>query len=273
MTDARPIGVFDSGVGGLTVLRAIHDLLPHESTVYVGDLQFFPYGPRPRKQVRDRAVTIGRFLQARDVKMIVVACNTATSAALQDVTGAVEVMVEGVVEPGAAAAMAASRTKWVGVVATSGTVESQAYIKALTGLCPEVTVHQVACGELVDLIESGAKESSALLDAVKMVVERLVAGEGCDTIILGCTHFPLIRHMFEQLAPAGVSVVDSASATAVAVRGLLRDAGREAPTVEPEHTFLVSAHAGAFVAQARSLFGEHVQAEVVELDRVPALSA
>lgn len=267
MTDSRPVGVFDSGVGGLTVLRAIHDRLPNESTIYVGDLAYFPYGPKPRGEVQERALAIAMQLVRGDVKALVIACNTATSAALPDVEAALDIPVVGVVRPGAVAAIERSASKVIGVVATEGTVGSRAYSDAIRDICPDAQVHQVAAGELVDLVEAGAMRSQDLRVRVRSAVETLVHGRGCDTIILGCTHFPLIREVFEEAAGDGADVVDSAFATAEALESVLDRSDLEAPVhARAEHRFLVTAHATAFVDQARILFGEHVDARRIDVE-------
>jgi glutamate racemase len=258
------IGVFDSGVGGLTVLRAIHDRLPNESTIYIGDLAHFPYGPKPQSEVCDRAIAIARYLEGRGVKAIVVACNTATSAAMDEIRLATTVPVVGVVEPGAEAAIQASRSKIVGVVATEGTVRSGAYGRAIMARCPEAQVTELARGDLVGMIEAGAAGSPKMWDAVATPVRELVQVHGCDTIILGCTHFPLLKAEFERAAGEGVSVLDSATATAAAVAEVIHS-DRDGPTV---HEFMVTAQASTFVRQARRLFGEQVTASVVEVATV-----
>jgi len=266
MSDRRPIGVFDSGVGGLTVLRAIHDLLPGESTIYVGDLGHFPYGPKSPKEVGTRAFTIASFLEERGVKAIVVACNTATAVALPQLQALISLPVIGVVEPGAQTALAATGNGRIGVVATEGTVQSEAYVKALRRLSPQAEISQRACPVLVDLVEAGELDSDRLKAAVAEVVSVLVQDGGCDTVILGCTHYPLVREVFRHAAGPSVAIVDSASSLAQALTTLLRENGLEAPEAGiPAHEFLVTADPGTFHDHARLLFGEDVVAQTIDL--------
>ncbi|TMG31818.1 MAG: glutamate racemase, partial [Chloroflexi bacterium] len=166
MSDPRPIGVFDSGVGGLTVLRELQRQLPHESTVYFGDLGHFPYGPRYQAQVRHFALNIIRFLEKLDVKLVVIACNTATAAALNTAREVFDIPIIGVITPGAEAAVAATRNKKVAVISTEGTLQSQEYLHAIREANPTISVLPRAAPELVDLVEAGkaeAPETEAIL--------------------------------------------------------------------------------------------------------------
>lgn len=266
MSDPRPIGVFDSGVGGLTVLRAVRDRLPNESTVYAGDLAYFPYGPKHRSEVRDRAVAMFRLLVDEGVKAVVVACNTATSAALNDMQGMTSLPVIGVIEPGAASALAVSRSGSIGVVATEGTCRSKAYVAAIHRSSPDASVHQVACGELVALIEAGALCAPQTNHVVARVTEELLGRYGCDTIILGCTHFPLVKEAFQSAAGPGIAIVDSATSTAQTLATVLSETfGPASGNGLDFHRFLVTGQARGFVDQARALFGEEIAATRVEI--------
>lgn len=265
-SDARPIGVFDSGVGGLTVLRAIHDCLPHESTTYVADLDYFPYGPKSRHAIRARVAVIARHLLSRNIKALVVACNTATSAALDIVVEQAPCPVLGVVHPGARAAVRASSSNIIGVVATEGTARSGAYTRAIHQLSPGATVVEFSSGNLVDLIETGQLKSPQIRETVSEAVNALLE-HTCDTIILGCTHFPLVKDEFLRAAGDQVVILDSALATAEELRAVLNggivDSARSA---KPIHEFLVTAHEESFVKQARTLFGEHIIADLITVD-------
>ncbi len=266
MSDRRPIGVFDSGVGGLTVLRAIHDFLPSESTIYIGDLAYFPYGPRSPQQVITRAHTISRFLIESDVKAIVVACNTATATALPQIQAASSVQVIGVVEPGARSALASSKTGRIGVVATEGTVRSAAYVKAIQRLSPTTVVTQVPCGLLVELVETGNLSGSRTIETVESVVSTLVGEFQSDTLILGCTHFPLVRRIFQDAAGPGISIIDSASSLVDVLATTLLDSGSEAPDGHaPTHEFLVTADPRTFDDHVRLLFGQDIVARTIDL--------
>src|SRR5438093_5942505 len=183
MADDRPIGVFDSGLGGLTVARAIMDLLPNEPLVYFADTGRFPYGPRPAEEVRTFAVEIASYLAGRDVKLIVAACNTATAVALPDVAAAVDVPVVGVIEPAVRAAITATRNGRVGLIGTAGTVRSQAYQRTVQRLDPGGRVEMVAqaCPRFVDFVERGDTTSRELLSVAESYL-ALLKVSGIDTL-------------------------------------------------------------------------------------------
>lgn len=220
MGDDRPIGVFDSGCGGLTVLRELHRTLPGESTIYIADLANFPYGPRPPAQVKRFAFGLIEYLQSQQVKLVVVACNTATAAALDQARERYVVPLVGVVGPGALAAVQATRRKRVAVISTEGTLRSNAYLHAIRELDPTVIVHQKACPELVDLVERGEAGSAH--------TRRLLARElsefvrlGADVLVLGCTHYPLLRPAIEAEFGDAFQLIDSAGTTAARVQAVL----------------------------------------------------
>lgn len=271
--DHRPIAVFDSGVGGLTVLSEIRRRLPDEATIYLGDSARTPYGPRPADEVRRFTLESVDWLLDQDPKVVVLACNTATAQALADVRERAPIPAIGVVRPGGVAAAAATRSRHVGVVATAGTVASGAYPAAIGEADPEVTVSQQACPDLVPLVEAGELSGERVERTVGGYLDSLLALDPqLDTLLLGCTHYPLLRPVFEgQLGP-GVQVVDSAFTTALALEDLL-DAlqargpaangapGRVATTGDPD----------AFRAVALRLFGEHLP-EVESVDLAPAIA-
>jgi len=265
MSDNRPLGIFDSGVGGLTVLRAIHDLLPAESTIYVGDLAHFPYGPRRRDEVRERSLALTSYLAHRDVKALVIACNTATSAALDDVAERFEGPVVGVVRPGSEEAVRRSQRRSIGVVATEGTVRSEAYINAIRAACPDCRVTEIALGRLVDLVEAGQGHTPETKSLIQDAVDRLIDGHDCDTVVLGCTHFPLVRNEFEAASRGRAEIIDSATSTAGRLRDVLESRDLFSDGRGAEHEFLTTAHADSFVDQAQRLFGEHIRAQVVSI--------
>lgn len=243
MSDARPIGVFDSGVGGLTVLREILRRLPHESTVYLGDNARTPYGPRSDDEVRRFSIECLDVLAARDVKAIVVACNTASSVALPDLRRRYDLPILGVVRPGAVSAALATRNRRVGVIATSATVRSRAYFNAIKDENPAVEVYEHATPALVPLVESGflagPEAEAAVADGLAPLVGRrapdgefihpLPPEARIDTLLLGCTHYPLLRHLIQAAVGETVAIVDSATATASALAELLTVNGLEAP--------------------------------------------
>src|SRR5919206_2808048 len=220
MGDSRPIGVFDSGVGGLTVVRAILDLLPHERILYVGDNARFPYGPRPNDEIRAFALEIAAYLVSRDVKMLVVACNSVEVAAIRDVADAARVPVVGVVEPGARAGVRATRNGRVGVIATEATVRSSAYERAVAGLHTFARVVARACPAFVDFVERGETAGDALLSVASEYLVPLKE-EGIDTLILGCTHYPMLSGLIQFVMGDDVVLVSSAEETAKDVYALL----------------------------------------------------
>jgi glutamate racemase len=211
--DSRPVGVFDSGVGGLTVLHECLVTLPHEDFVYLGDHARLPYGPRPLPEIRSFAREIGAFLETRDVKLIVVACNAATSAALPQLQEELTVPVIGVITPEAHAAVQATRNRRVGLLATQATVSSGRYAALVHALDAGVALHAVACPRLVPLIESddpyGAETEAAVREYAQPLKDANV-----DTVILGCTHYPLIRPILQRVFGRGVTLVFSAEETA-----------------------------------------------------------
>jgi glutamate racemase len=248
--DGRPIGVFDSGLGGLTVARAVMEVLPQESVVYFGDTARFPYGPRPLEETRAFAVEIARYLVERDAKIVVIACNTATAAALDDVAAAVDVPVIGVIDPAVRAAMKATRNGRVGLIGTVATVASGSYQRSLAALDPEGRVEMVAqaCPQFVDFVERGDTTSPELLGVVESSL-TLLRVAAVDTLILGCTHYPLLRAALRRVMGDEVALVSSADETAVMVYESLVAAGalREDPS-PPQHAFESSGDTAKFAS-------------------------
>ncbi|HWE81225.1 MAG TPA: glutamate racemase [Gaiellaceae bacterium] len=220
--DPRPIGVFDSGVGGLTVLHECLVTMPNEDFVYLGDHARLPYGPRPLAEIRRFAHEIAGYLESHGVKLIVVACNTATSAALPDLQASLAVPVVGVIAPEAAAAVRATRNRRVGLLATQATVGAGRYEALVRALDAGIRFTAVPCPELVPLIEAGDQT----VDAVRAYAAPLKQA-GCDTVILGCTHYPLIRPVFQRVFGRDVTLVFSAEETAREVDETLRRKGWE----------------------------------------------
>jgi glutamate racemase len=265
--DPRPIGVFDSGVGGLTVLSEVRRRLPAEATVYLGDNARTPYGPRPADEVRQYTLECARWLLQQDVKLLVLACNTATSRALAEVRAASPVPVLGVVRPGAVAAAAATRSGHVGVIATAGTVESGAYPAAISEADSRLVVGQQACPELVPLVEAGKLEGPEVERAVDGYLGDLLGGDNAiDTLLLGCTHYPLLRPLIEHRAGAAVAVVDSAFTTALATEDLLDALGARSgadpsePMAAGGNRIATTGDVAAFTAVAERVFVAHLPA-------------
>lgn len=273
MSDPRPIGVFDSGVGGLTVLRELQEQLPHESTIYFGDLGHFPYGPRYQAQVRRFALNIIRFLERLDVKMVVIACNTATAAALNTAREVFDIPIVGVITPGAEAAVAATRNNKVAVISTEGTLQSQEYLHAIREADPTIGVLPKAAPELVDLVEAG-KAASPETEAVLRSALEDVQHYRADTLILGCTHYPLLRPLIQEILGDSVTVVDSAQTTAARVKRVLAKNGLACLDQEtPRHQIYVTGSPERFTEVARILFGDGLPPiRTVRLGLVEAMS-
>src|SRR5437899_6629446 len=272
--DERPVGVFDSGVGGLTVLHECLVTLPHEDFVYLGDHARLPYGPRPLQEVRAFAREIGAFLETQDVKLIVVACNTATSAALPRLQEELTVPVVGVLTPEAHAAVQATRNRRVGLLATQGTVDSARYGELVRALDAGVSFFAVACPLLVPLIESDDPYSEETEQAVRGYAEPLKAA-GVDTVILGCTHYPLIRPVFQRVFGRDVTLVFSAEETARDVVETLARKGIENDvTRDGVYRFLTTGDPAAFREMGRRFLqlpiGEVERVELADLEKAAA---
>lgn len=217
---SRPVGVFDSGLGGLTVVRALIDLLPQQSLVYFGDTGRFPYGPKPSHEVLKYSIEIAETLLERGVGMLVVACNSATAAALEQLQDRLAVPVIGVIDPGVRAARSATQTGRVGVIGTVGTIRSGAYQRAVARIAPDLDVVCAACPGFVEFVESGEVGS----DQVYVLAERLLApivDANVDTLVLGCTHYPMLARTITDVVGRDVVLVSSAEETAFEVRRLL----------------------------------------------------
>jgi glutamate racemase len=219
-----PIGIFDSGVGGLTVYRALHERLPDERFVYLGDTARVPYGTKSLATVERYAIENSRFLEARGIKLLVVACNTASALALPAIRRSVGVDVIGVIGPGARAAVEAANGKSIGVIATEATVQSRAYSGAIARLAPSVKVVERACPLFVSLAEEGWAETDV---ARTVAIEYLAEIKETDvaTLVLGCTHYPILRRVIQETMGEGVHLIDSGEATARDVEALLNAGG------------------------------------------------
>lgn len=253
MSDDRPIGLFDSGVGGLTVLHAVQRALPTESTIYLGDLARCPYGTRPQSEVREFAVEIGDLLADLNVKLLVIACNTATAAAFDTLQKRYSFPVIGVIEPGVRAALTSSQRQTIGVIATDGTVASGAYRNALHARAGgAVTVHERSASWLVPIIEWGPLARPVVAERLGPVMSEMQSLR-VDALILGCTHFPLVRDIFEDAVQHEMAVIDSASTTAAEVAAVLSSLDMFS-TSPPRHRLLVTGPAAAFAERTQAMF-------------------
>lgn len=225
MPDERPICMFDSGIGGLTVLRAITDRLPDERIIYFGDTARLPYGTKSKETITRFSREIVEFLMGKNPKMIVVACNTASAYSLGDLKRAVDIPVVGVIEPGARAAVRATRNRKVGVIGTRATIGSGAYLDAVQADDPAVKVFSKDCPLFVPLIEEGWIDQQVTFDIAREYLKHLVEC-GVDTLILGCTHYPLLKKVIGRVMGRDVILVDSAEETALEVEHALAELGQ-----------------------------------------------
>ncbi len=240
MNNARPIGVFDSGIGGLTVVRSLLHRLPYENIVYFGDTARVPYGSKSPQVIRDYTAQDTDVLLEHDVKMIVIACNTVSAVALDVVQKRAKVPVVGVIIPGAEAAVNATRKKRVGVIGTIGTIASNAYPNAIRQIDPAIQVYSHPCPLFVPLVEEGWIEHKATEIIAKEYIFPLTQ-QKVDTLILGCTHYPLLKEVIGKVFHHQVSLIDSGEATAHAVAELLEERDmKNTSTMKPHLKFLVS---------------------------------
>lgn len=250
-----PVGVFDSGVGGLTVAREIMRNLPAERIVYFGDTARVPYGSKSRETIIRFSRQIIRFLETEGVKAIVVACNTASAYALDTVSRDLDIPIIGVVEPGARVAALTTRNKRVGVIGTVGTVSTGIYTDYIHNIDPEITVLGKACPLLVPLVEEGWLRDPVTVEVARRYLRELQE-EQVDTLVLGCTHYPLLRSLVGKIMGEGVTLVNPAYETAISLKRLLGEKGLLSPGAEEEefpYRFYVSDLADKFTEFANSI--------------------
>jgi glutamate racemase len=253
-----PIGIFDSGVGGLTVARAILTQLPNESTIYIGDTARGPYGSRPLAEVREFALETLDFLVEQGVKALVIACNTASAAMLRDARERYKVPVIEVIQPAVRRAVAATRSGHIGVIGTRATVDSKAYLDAFAA-APQLQITSIACPDFVEFVERGETSGPSITKIARDYLAPVMEAK-VDTLVLGCTHYPLLTGVISYVMGEGVTLVSSAEETAkdlyrtLVENNLLRDARSGAPT----HKFLATGDAKAFESLARRFLGPEV---------------
>lgn len=270
----RPIGVFDSGVGGLTVYRALTEAFPAESVVYFGDTGRYPYGVRSKRVIVEFSRQIAAFLERERCKFIVVACNTASALALEEVAAHCKVDVIGVIGPGAAAAAKASANRRIGVIGTEATIQSGAYTRSILRHAPNAEIHALACPLFVALAEEGY----AGKPATRLIAEEYLAPlreAGVDTLVLGCTHYPLLKGDIAAVMGDQVHLIDSATevARAVGERLLARNHHSEAGR-SPTHAFYVSDTPEKFARVGRRFLGHDVApVHLVDLEELHDLTA
>ena len=253
-----PIGIFDSGVGGLTVARAIIDQLPNESTIYIGDTARGPYGPRKIAEVREFSLEIIEFLVKRGCKAIVIACNTASSAMLRDARERFQVPIIEVIQPAARRAVAATRSGKVGVIGTNATIDSGSYLDAFAA-APQLQITSKACPRFVEYVERGETTGAEITAIAREYLAPMIEAK-VDTLVLGCTHYPLLTGVISYVMGEGVTLVSSAEETAkdlyrvLVEKNLLRENSNSAPS----HEFLATGDSHQFEVLARRFLGPEV---------------
>ena len=287
--NSLPIGIFDSGLGGLTVVREVMHALPAEGVVYLGDTARCPYGPRSRDEVRSFVIQISRWLERQPVKLIVIACNTASAAGLELARSTFDVPVIGVIEPGARAAVAATQSGRVGVIGTIGTIESGAYSQAVRALDPEVTVFSTAAPRFVDVVEQGLRLDTGTFEDLMVDTSHVfirpsfyemardyldpLKRSGIDTLVLGCTHFPLLATPIQQVIGSKVRLISSAEETAREVASTLEAADMLAGADDPRtEVFATTGDAVEFAALGTRVLGRRIERALhVPLEELEAL--
>ncbi|XJZ26406.1 glutamate racemase [Bacillota bacterium Lsc_1132] len=255
----QPIGVIDSGVGGLTVVKEIMRQLPNEEIIYFGDTARCPYGPRTSREVKKFTWEMTQFLLQKKIKMLVIACNTATAAALEEIQGELRIPVLGVIYPGARAAIKKTKNYRVGIIGTEGTVKSGAYEKALKALNSHLFVTGLACPKFVPLVESGEYSGPVAQKIVEESLKPLI-GQNLDTLILGCTHYPLLEPLIKQFMGPDVSVISSGDETAREISAILQYNGMLSSNEdEPIHAFYTSGSKAIFSKIASEWLGVPIE--------------
>lgn len=266
MGNNQPIGILDSGVGGLTVVKEIFRQLPHEEVIYFGDSARLPYGPRPAHEVIQFTLEIVRFLQTHQVKMIVIACNTATAMALEAVKKEVDLPVIGVIRAGSVAAIKSSKTGKIGVIGTDGTISSGAYEKCLTKINSQLEVNSLACPALVPLVENGSSSDEEIRKIVKDALSPLKNIE-MDSLILGCTHYPIISDYIQKEIGDHVKLLSSAEETAREVSTLLNYQSVLAANDRiPNHRYYTSGDQTHFKKVAEKWLERQIDVHQIQLD-------
>ena len=261
----QPIGVFDSGLGGLTVFKEILKILPNEDIIYFGDTGRTPYGPRSKDIIIEFSRQDANFLIEQNVKIIVVACNTASAQALDEIRGEYDIEMIGVIEPGAVSAVRATRNGKIGIIGTAGTISSDSYARTINSLDPKIKAFSLACPLFVSLVEEGYIEK----EATRLIAEDYLATfktNGIDTLILGCTHYPLLKSVIHDVLGRDIVLIDSAEETAqVVYKKLIEFNLLREKTAKVSHKFYVSDFPERFHQVARHFLGDKIQ-NVVRVD-------
>jgi glutamate racemase len=259
MASTQPVGIFDSGLGGLTVARAIRERMPAESIIYYGDTARVPYGPKSRDTILQFTREAEQFFREHQVKCIVIACNTASALALPTIRGEIDIPVIGVIDPGAAAAVAATTTKKIGVIGTNATIHSDAYTQAIHRLDEEVTVYAQPCPLFVPLVEEGWCDRPATTLVIEEYLSPLKQAN-IDTLVLGCTHYPLLTEQIGAFMGSGTILVDSASTCAAELEYLLTEQSLASGNHDGTEVFFVTDAAARFTELGTRFLGRRLQA-------------
>ncbi len=264
-TEKMAIGVFDSGLGGLTVVKELIKLLPNEKIIYFGDTARVPYGSKSAKVVTKYSKEITKFLLTKQIKLLVIACNTASAMALEEVSKMVDIPVIGVIKPGSRRAVNTTRNGRIGVIGTRGTVESKSYMNEIKNLKGDAEVLQKACPLFVPLIEEGLVDEEITLMAAKMYLGEIT---NIDTMVLGCTHYPLIKDIIKEIVEKDVILIDSAEETAIEVRSILYENRILAKSKNGEPEFFVSDAPERFSEVGKLFLGETLKrAEYIDIEK------
>lgn len=261
MNKTQPVGIFDSGLGGLTVAAQLYREMPHENTIYVADQSRIPYGPLPKDTVARYVLEICEFLVDQGVKAIVIACNTATAAGLEVAQKETPVPVIGVIKPGSRMAARTTRNKRVAVIATEGTTKSQAYVREIKALLPDAEVFGQACPRFTELVEGGMKDPKEIDTAVAGYLKN-IENAGYDTLVFGCTHYPLLKDYIKARVPAGIQFVNPAVETVEDLKKVLTEKSLLNDTAIPARAYYTSGSTARFREIASMILGltpEHAQ--------------
>jgi glutamate racemase len=257
--ETKPVGIFDSGIGGLTVLKELYRELPGESTIYLGDTARVPYGIRSPETVTRYSSENSRFLFSKDIKLLVIACNTASSISLAMIQRSVEIPVVGVIEPGAKAAVSSTRNKRIGVIGTDATIRSSSYTKAIHACDRNIEVFSIPCPLFVPLVEEGWIEDPVTETVAEKYLSH-IKDKGIDTLVLGCTHYPLLKDVLSKIMGDTVNLIDSAIETAKEVRTIL-SAGSQLNSMADgtTHTFYVTDSPERFTSVGERFLGKPIE--------------
>lgn len=266
----KNIGVFDSGLGGLTVAKEIIKLLPNEKIIYFGDTARVPYGTKSKTVVAKYSREIVRFLKTKDIKMVVIACNTASAVAIEDVIDEIDVPVIGVVKAGSRRAVKTTKNNKIGIIGTNATIDSDSYKKEIYNIDNKIEVYQKACPLFVPLIEEGMIEDSITQEMAERYLKEIKTK--IDTLVLGCTHYPLIKNTLKKVVKEDVILIDSAEETAIEVRNVLYEKRILRNEKAENHEFYVSDAPDKFVKIGK-LFLEEVlnKAEKIDIEKYAAI--